>query len=215
MAEYGAQPGQIIILNGAPRSGKSSIAAFIQDTFDGPWMNLGVDAHVREITPPRYRPGLGLRPGGEREDLEALVPALYFALYDSVAAHSRQGLNVVVDVGHHDAYSRPLNILPQCALRLEGLPVLFVGVRCAVEVILRRRAAGQAGREGQYVAASRDDAIPAPVLLWQSEVHRPGIYDLEVDTTSSSPEACAASIRRRLDGADATAFKRLAATAIA
>ena len=34
-------PGQIIILNGAPRSGESSIAAVVQDTFDGVWMNLG------------------------------------------------------------------------------------------------------------------------------------------------------------------------------
>jgi chloramphenicol 3-O-phosphotransferase len=31
--------GQIVILNGVPRSGKSSIAAVIQDTFDGLWMN--------------------------------------------------------------------------------------------------------------------------------------------------------------------------------
>jgi chloramphenicol 3-O phosphotransferase len=34
-------PGQIVILNGAPRSGKSSIVEAIQDTFDGVWMNLG------------------------------------------------------------------------------------------------------------------------------------------------------------------------------
>jgi chloramphenicol 3-O phosphotransferase len=34
---------QIVILNGTPRSGKSSIAAVIQATFDGLWMNLGVD----------------------------------------------------------------------------------------------------------------------------------------------------------------------------
>lgn len=47
-------PGQIVILNGAPRSGKSSIASAIQASFDGPWMNLGVDAHM-QITPPRYR----------------------------------------------------------------------------------------------------------------------------------------------------------------
>ena len=34
--------GQIVILNGTPRSGKSSIAAAIQASFDGVWMNLGV-----------------------------------------------------------------------------------------------------------------------------------------------------------------------------
>ncbi|MFP6607570.1 MAG: chloramphenicol phosphotransferase, partial [Myxococcota bacterium] len=33
-------PGQILILNGAPRSGKSSIVRVVQDTFEGIWMNL-------------------------------------------------------------------------------------------------------------------------------------------------------------------------------
>jgi chloramphenicol 3-O-phosphotransferase len=36
-------PGQLVILNGPPRSGKSSIAAAIQNSFEGVWMNLGVD----------------------------------------------------------------------------------------------------------------------------------------------------------------------------
>jgi chloramphenicol 3-O-phosphotransferase len=44
--------GQVVILNGAPRSGKSSIVAAIQRTFDGPWMNLGVDVFVRELRGP-------------------------------------------------------------------------------------------------------------------------------------------------------------------
>lgn len=91
--------GWVVVLNGAPRSGKSSIAAVIQETFDGPWMNLGVDVFSRQVTPPRYRPGMGLRPGGgERPDIEALIPALYAAFYDSVAAHARHGLNVVADL---------------------------------------------------------------------------------------------------------------------
>ncbi|RWM10067.1 chloramphenicol phosphotransferase [Mesorhizobium sp.] len=200
--------GQIIILNGAPRSGKSSIAAAIQEMFDGVWVNLGVDAFV-QITPPRLRPGIGLRPGGERPDLEPLVPRLYAALYEAIAAHSRLGLNVVTDVGHHDAYSMPLGILPDCARRLAGLPVLLVGVRCPIEVILQRRAAGAADRT--YVTGSDKDPAPQPVRLWQEEVHKPGIYDLEVDTSLLSPEACAAAIRQRLiAGPDPTAFPTLA-----
>jgi len=59
------EPGQIVILNGAPRSGKSSIAKVIQETFDGVWMNLGVDAYILEITPQKFRPGIGLRPRGD------------------------------------------------------------------------------------------------------------------------------------------------------
>lgn len=83
MLQVGA-PGQIVILNGAPRSGKSSIAAVIQNTFEGVWMNLGVD-RVKQATPERYQPGIGLRPGGERPDLEPLVVILYRAMYESIA----------------------------------------------------------------------------------------------------------------------------------
>src|SRR5438132_7693776 len=132
--------GQIVVLNGTPRSGKSSIAAEVQRTFDGVWMNLGVD-HFMAMTPERYRPGIGLRPGGERPDLEPLVVVLYRAMYEAIAAHSRLGLNVVVDVGHHDGYSVPRGILPDCARRLSGLPVWFVGVRCPIEVVMERRRA--------------------------------------------------------------------------
>lgn len=205
------EPGWIVVLNGAPRSGKSSIVAAIQDWDDGPWMNLGVDVHVRHVTPPRYRPGIGLRPGGERPELEPWVPVFYAALYESIAAHSRLGLNVVSDLGIHDAYSAPLGILRDCARRLLGLPALLVGVRCPVEEIMRRRRAGQAGREGEYVAGSADQPVPEPVLRWQREVHLPGIYDIEVDTAVLSPAGCAAAIRRRLDDpAPLSAFRRLA-----
>jgi chloramphenicol 3-O phosphotransferase len=198
-------PGQIIILNGAPRSGKSSIVAAIQRTFDGVWMNLGVDWFMR-TTPARYQPGIGLRPGGERPDLEPLVVELYGAMYDAIAALSRRGLSVVVDVGHHDSYSVPRGILCDSARRLQGLPVLFVGVRCPIEVIMERR------RNTWGVDGSSEGTIPLPVRRWQEAVHEPGIYDLEVDTSELSAEACAEIIRERLEGgATASAFARLAA----
>lgn len=205
MVEYG----QIVVLNGAPRSGKSSIVAAIQDNFDGIWMNLGVDVFARRVTPTRYQPGIGLRPGGERPDLEPFVVASYAAMYDSIAAHSRLGLNVVVDVGHHDSYSVRRSILSRCVKRLEGLPVLLVGVRCPIEVIMERR---RASPVVQYVIGSPDEPIPEPVRRWQREVHEPGIYDLEVDTSQLSPEECAAQIRRRLGATPRpTAFQQLLA----
>ena len=198
-------PGQIVILNGAPRAGKSSIATVIQHTFAGVWMNLGVDRFM-PMTPERYQPGIGLRPGGERPDLEPLIVLLYAAMYEAIAAHSRVGVNVVVDVGHHDAYAVPRGILPTCARRLRGLPVLFVGVRCPLEVIMERR------RATWHVGDADDGSVPAPVRLWQHAVHVPGIYDLEVDTSVLSADACAAAIRRCLDeGPPPSAFERLAA----
>ena len=196
-------PGQVVILNGTPRSGKSSIAAAIQRTFDGVWMNLGVD-RFKAMTPERYQPGIGLRPGGERPDLEPLVVVLYRAMYESIAAHARLGVNVVVDVGHHDNYSAPLGILPDCARRLSGLPVLFVGVRCPLDVVMARRRA-------TWGTDPADASVPAPVRLWQQAVHDPGLYDLEVDTSLLPPEACADAIRRHLaEGPPPWAFRRLA-----
>jgi chloramphenicol 3-O phosphotransferase len=199
--------GQIVILNGAPRAGKSSIAAVIQETFDGTWMNLGVDI-ARHATPPRYQPGIGLRPGEPDHVAAPLVATLYAAWYDSIAAHSRAGLNVVAEFGHHDE-----DVLIDCARRLDGLPALFVGVRCPIEVIMERRNAGQPGREGMYATGTPEDPVPAPVRRWQERVHVPGIYDLDVDTSELTAEECAEAIRRRLAGPPATAFRELAARA--
>jgi chloramphenicol 3-O phosphotransferase len=198
-------PGQIVILNGAPRSGKSSIAAAIQATFEGVWLNLGVDRWM-QMTPARYQPGLGLRPGGERPDLEPLVAAQYRALYDSIAAHSRHGLNVVVDAGHHGGYAALHGILSDCARRLAGLPAWLVGVRCPIEQIMERR------RSTGWDTPPPGAPIPAPVLRWQEQVHIPGIYDLEVDTGALSPAECAAAIQQLIArGPAPSALARLAA----
>jgi chloramphenicol 3-O phosphotransferase len=126
-------------------------------------------------------------------------------MYEAIAVHGRLGLNVVVDVGHHDAYSVPQGILPDCARRLKGLPVLLVGVYCPVEVIMERRRA-----TGWHTPD--DGSVPKPVNLWQQAVHVPGIYDLEVDTSALSPEECADVIHQRLkDYPPLSAFQRLAA----
>lgn len=188
----GVEPGTIVVLNGAPRSGKSSIVKAIQASASEPWVNLGVDVWMA-ATPPQFLPGIGLRPGGERPDLESFVVASFAGLYDAIAAQSRLGINVVTDVGHHDAYSRPLHILPMCAARLTGLPVLFVGVRCPLEIVLARRNAAEG-----YVGGSVEDGAPDAVQRWQIEVHRHGNYDLEVDSSTQSPGECATVILERL-----------------
>src|SRR5207249_1636856 len=133
--------------------------------------------------PKRYLPGIGLRPGGERPDLEPFIAQSYAALFEMIAAHSRLGLNVVSDRGIHDSYSRPLGILPAAARRLAGLPVLFVGVKCPIDVIMARRNADPKGYAG-------GDGVPEPVRRWQGAVHTPGTYDVEVDTSIASSVAC-------------------------
>jgi chloramphenicol 3-O phosphotransferase len=199
--------GTVVVLNGTPRSGKSSLARAVQESSDGIWINLGVDVFA-DVIPEGLRPGIGLRPGGERPDLEDAVVVLFDALYASVVACSRSGLNVVVDVGHHDDYSKPLGILARIAGELCALPAYFVGVRCPVEVIMARRDAGAGG--GRYATSAPDGTVPDIVGRWERAVHNPGLYDLEVDTSSASPEACAAAVTRRLGEGPPVAFAELA-----
>ncbi|WP_429930620.1 chloramphenicol phosphotransferase CPT family protein [Agrobacterium vitis] len=185
--------GQILILNGAPRCGKSSIAKVVLDSFPGLWVNLGVDAQMATISE-RHRPGIGLRPGGEHPEKEAVVQQLYGALHETIAAHSRLGINVVVDAGYHEAYSRPLHILDDCARRLAGLPALFIGVRCSLSTIMARRAASPTNGAIAYLQGSTNDPVPEPVQRWQMAVHEHGPYDLDIDTTHKTPEECAREI---------------------
>jgi chloramphenicol 3-O phosphotransferase len=176
--------GRIVILNGAPRAGKSSIAAAMQERG---WIEFGVDA-VMAMTPPHLQPGIGLRPGGERPDLEDVVLDAYVTLFSSLATFSREGQDVVSDVGLHDSYSRPLGITAMAQQRLAGLPQLWVGVHCPIETIMERR---NRDLSGYYAAGA---GVPAPVQRWQDTVHAGKEYDLELDTSILTPEQCAAII---------------------
>jgi chloramphenicol 3-O phosphotransferase len=196
--------GRIVILNGAPRSGKSSIATAMQARLDGVWINFGVDA-LMQMTPEALRPGIGLRPGGERPDLEPVVLRLYGALFDSIAAQARAGIDVVADLGIHDDYSRPLGILSDAVRRLSGLPVLFVGVTAPIETIMARRNADP--QNGLYAAGAE---VSPPVRRWQDAPHAHGVYDLLIDTSQLSPQTAAAEIERALANWPApSAFERL------
>ena len=132
--------------------------------------------------------------------------ALFDALYAAVRAWSSVGLNVVVDVGHHDDYSKPLGILSKVARGLRAWPAYLVGVRCPVEVIMARREAGAGGDGGRYVTSGPRGAVPDVVDRWERAVHDPGVYDLEVDTSTSTPEACAEAIGRRVESGPPTAL---------
>ena len=184
----------IVVLNGAPRAGKSSIAVVVQETFPGTWMNLGVDT-ARATTPPSAQPGIGLRPGEPAHPAAVLVPTLYAAFWESVASHARLALDVIVDVGLYDPA-----IAADAARRLDSLDVLFVGVRCPVDVVLERRR-----QDGAY-STEREAAE-----RWEQAVHGHWDYDLEVDTSELSPAACAEAILRRLEEKPKpSAFARLA-----
>ncbi|WP_225048650.1 phosphotransferase-like protein [Lacticaseibacillus kribbianus] len=159
-------PGQIVVLNGQPRAGKSSIARAIQDTFPGTWLALGVDLQMQAL-PAALQPGIGLRPGGERPDLEPTIQRLYAGLFAAMAGYSRAGLNVVADLGIHDDYSRPLGIGAAMHRTLTGLPLTVVGVTAPPAVIAARRLATWHTLPEPAVLARWANATAAtPVDLW-------------------------------------------------
>ena len=198
-----AVSGQVVILNGVPRSGKSSIAAALADAEPGRWINHGVDASMA-ATPDDLRPGIGLRPGGGRPDLEPDVERLYRELWERIATLAHAGGDLVVDVGLHTDYASDLDPWAIAADALSGVHVLVVGVRCSLDAVLARRAASTG-----YLTATDAGPVPDPIRRWESAVHDPGHYDMEVDTTRSSPAECAAAILTRLrSGPNGRALRR-------
>jgi chloramphenicol 3-O phosphotransferase len=95
------------------------------------------------------------------------------------------------------------------------LPAYCIGVRCPVEVIMARRYAdpgGGGGQDGRYVTSEPDGSIPDVIFRWERAVHNPGTYDLEVNTSTEAPEACAAAILRRVREGPPVAFSTMAGT---
>jgi chloramphenicol 3-O phosphotransferase len=71
-------------------------------------------------------------------------------------------------------------------------------VRCPIEAIMERRRRGEAGLEGLYATSAPGEPVPPTVLRWQRDVHVPGLYDLELDTSELTAQQCAAAIAERL-----------------
>jgi len=179
------------VINGVPRSGKTSLALEIMAASSDHWVNVGVDSVMAE-TADHFQPGIGLRPGGERPDLEQLVLISYEHLFSSVAGHLRAGVNVVADVGIHDDYRRPLDIVGVMRDALADHDVLFVGLHCSLVALRERR------ELSGYLTWQPGEPIPDPVVRWQRAVHRGKAYDLELDTTSTSASACAVTVLSHL-----------------
>lgn len=184
--------GQIVILNGVPRSGKASIAKAIQNRFPGLWMNLDLD------TADRFLPGMRLPQGGKRPDLQNMLPLFLAARWESIALYSRLGLNVVADLGLDGGYPRAPGLISDCARRMAGFPVLFVRVLCSLETATRREQ-GEPARKGLHLGTGDEHAAPSQGGRYGREVHRPKLFDMSVDTDVLTSLECADAILERLD----------------
>lgn len=173
---------RVIVLNGGSSSGKSSIARELQELLPGLWLTFGVDAFIDAL------PGRGdsapaditYQPDGAVET-GPIFKAHEHAWRQGLAAMVRSGASLILDEVFLSGGAG------QAAMRvtLEGLGVLWVGVRCEPTVAAARE-------------ARRPDRIPGMARAQAQSVHAGMSYDLEVDTTWSSPHVCARLISERV-----------------
>jgi chloramphenicol 3-O phosphotransferase len=197
----------IIFLNGTSSSGKTGIAKALQEIMDGYYIHTGID-HYLERVPEKFHTVsdgknpdvadgfLWIFPNGDRRVAEIRIgPAalrLLTGMYQAIAALSSAGNDLIVDDVIFDS-----QVLREAVNILHTFNVLFVGVRCPLEVAERREQ--ERGDRTQGLAKSHYELV-----------HAHGIYDLEVDTSILTPLEGALAVKNRLQSGSApNAFSRL------
>jgi chloramphenicol 3-O phosphotransferase len=179
--ESGMESGKVIFINGTSSSGKTCIVHALQDMFDEPYLEAGIDKFIwmlpeRYLDHPLWDEVLGRadRAGAAGHDLVR-------GMHRAIQALSKAGCNVVADhVLVEPAWAK------DCADLFADSPAYLIGVQCPLEVLEQRersrknRTLGQAG-------------LQLPVI------HKYALYDLEVDTSLLSPQECALRIQSRLN----------------
>ena len=169
----GSPSGQVVLLNGASSTGKSTIARQLLADFRTPWFHMAVDMFGAMRA---ERQTHELDPDGIRQALYRTRAGFHRA----VAGMAHAGNNIVMD----HVLSEPWRLDDLLTVMI-GLDVVFVGVHCSVNDLTHREAA-------------RGDRPGGAALDQAARVHAHGMYDLEVDTTAFSAEDCSNHIRAYL-----------------
>jgi chloramphenicol 3-O phosphotransferase len=178
-------PGRIIFLNGTSSSGKTSIAEQLLEVLEQPWFHLPVDA-INAMRAKRRTMELS------QAGLDAVLARTRAGYHRAVAGMAAAGNNVVMDYVLSERWR-----LLDCLSVLADFEVVFVGVRCAPAELARRE-------------RLRGDREPGLAQAQQELVRAHGRYDIECDTTTTSPLDCALTIRDFLARPDPpTAFDEL------
>ncbi|MER8084465.1 chloramphenicol phosphotransferase CPT [Streptomyces sp. NPDC058316] len=172
----------MIVLNGGSSSGKSGIARCLQAVLPEPWLAFGVDTLV-DAMPASMRAsdaGIEFAPDGE-VIVGPEFRTLETAWIEGIAAMARAGARVIVD----EVFLGGAESQRRWQKALDGVGVLWVGVRCESEVAAAREVA-------------RGDRVTGMAASQADVVHRGVLYDLEVDTTRSESMECARIIADRV-----------------
>jgi len=180
------RPATIILLNGVGSAGKSSIARALQAITAAPFLRVEMDAFI-DMMPEQYwdhpdgltfetieqdgHPAVVIRSG-------PMAERTFRGMRHAMAAMAREGNNLIIDdVMIADELTEYRTLLADFTLHV-------VGVFAPLDVLEERERA-------------RTDRMPG-LARWQFDrVHRGKSYDLELDTSRQTPQACAEAIKQR------------------
>lgn len=169
---------QIIVINGGSSSGKTGITRCLKAILPKPWMSLGVDDLINALPAKMMQADGGVELGADGEvEVGADFREAEAAWTAGIAAMARAGGRVIIDdvfLGGRDSQDR-------LRARLEGLDVLWVGVRCDPAIAAMRE-------------VGRGDRVPGMAASQAEKVHKGVLYDVEVDTSHTESLECARAI---------------------
>lgn len=166
------------MLNGGSSSGKSGILRCLQAVLQDPWLAAAVDALIEAMPASLQTSDAGIELAADGSvNVGTSFRELEAAWMEGVAAMARAGARVIVD----DVFLGGATSQERWQKALDGLDVLWVGVRCEATVA--------AGRE-----AARGDRVRGMAAAQAELVHRGVVYDLEVDTTHTESLDCARAV---------------------
>lgn len=175
--------GLVIFLNGTSSSGKTTLSHALQQALADVYLHVSVDTYLSQIAQSDL---------SNTTLMEERFPNIVNGFHESAAAIARAGNNVIVDY----VLQQP-EWLDACVKAFDGLPVVFVGVHCPLEVLETRE-------------VSRGDRKLGAARFQFNRVHSHGTYDLELDTSSLSVEACVSKIMTYIEsGLKPSVFERL------
>jgi chloramphenicol 3-O phosphotransferase len=190
--------GNVVLLNGTSSSGKSTIARAFQENVGAPYLHSGID-HFLERLPPRLfvePDGWGIqfdnRGLAQLPVLGAKALRILNGMYQALAAFAGSGNDVIIDDVIYDD-----RVLASAVVAFETVSVLFVGIRCPVDVAEARE-------------RDRADRAPGGARIFAEAVHRHGMYDIEIDSSVMTPDQASVAISEALDaGRGGETFEKL------
>jgi chloramphenicol 3-O phosphotransferase len=199
--------GKILFLNGTSSAGKTTLAKALQETLPDCWQHVALD-QFRDGLPDKYR-GLnapadtagaqGLNVIPDQKNGQAYTRIHFGDAGQVVLRGMRRAMRALVDEGVNiiidDIILEPLFLTDYLSV-FEGCEIWFVGVRCDLAVIDAREQA----RPGRF---------PGTAFGHADICHAHGLYDVEVNTGTDKPQACANKVISRMSEGPGTAFNTL------